>query len=487
MPNRGDKPQHTCFIKAHDGLRLRCCTPDMGVELLHPGAHLADTVCLPFSALADIEGAEGSPVTLRRIDPNEAEANWQHRGVPQTRRYALPQETQAFPVLPQKFASNPPGLLAALDDAMQAAAKVPSKFALDHVQLKGSGGEIVGTDSRQVLCQSGFSFPWSENVLIPRFGRIASKEFLGLASVGVGKTATHVVLQVRPWTFCFRINKDGRFAPVDDIMPQKAPATRLRLDAQDVATLIRALPEMPGSEDGEACITVDLNGHAAIRARASGEKAATELLLNRSVIEGKPVRFCIDRNWLRRAGQLDFDTLGVFSPDRPVLCESENRKYLAMVLSSKCAIASSPDDVRVNSASDEKAEVKPPTAEGPAAELEAIAPHPEPISPAKEENRTMNEQDNGAAQAAAAPAKHGRSLPPARETSASKGESNNLEVPSPAKSNRLEDDAVAIQKDLRALTHRLGQVIRDIRKQRRQHRLVKSTLASIQQLQQVAD
>src|SRR6202044_996834 len=123
MPCRSDLPQRVNFISAHDGVRLRYCTPDVGVELLRPGDHAAEAICLPFSSLADIEGADNGPVTLRTIDANEAEANWQHRGIPQTRRYALPQEAQTLPALPQKFSSNSPGLLEALDNAMQVAAK----------------------------------------------------------------------------------------------------------------------------------------------------------------------------------------------------------------------------------------------------------------------------------------------------------------------------------------------------------------------------
>ncbi len=427
LPTRTALPRRVCIIATHEGLQLRCTTPDVLLEWRMPGDYPAAVICLPLDALTHFEGADSSPVTLRRIDATEAEAHWQHRGIPQTRKYTSDAEIEAFPNMPQNFAANAPSLLEALDDAMQTAAIHASKYAIDHVQLKGGTGEIVGTDTRQVLCQSGFRFPWSENILIPRFGRIASKEFLDLACVEIGKTDTHVVLKVGTWTFCFRINTEGRFPPVEDIIPRKAPETRLRMDAQDIAALVRSLPEMPGAADDLSPVTVDLNGHAAIRARAYGEKTVTELLLNRSVVEGKPVRFCIDRSWLKRAGQLGFDTLGVFAPNKPVLCVGENRKYLAMVLDVSCALASSPNDVRVNSASVEKAAVSPPKVEQPATQTEAKPQQSEPLSPAKEETRTI-EPDRGTPraepQAAPASAKRMRSSPQTRESPASKGEPN---------------------------------------------------------------
>ena len=61
------------------------------------------------------------------------------------------------------------------DAAMSVMAKESSRLALTRIQLRGSSGEVVSTDSRHMLLQTGFSFPWSGDVLVHVSGVLGAR------------------------------------------------------------------------------------------------------------------------------------------------------------------------------------------------------------------------------------------------------------------------------------------------------------------------
>jgi hypothetical protein len=63
-----------------------------------------------------------------------------------------------------------------------------TRYAVNHVQLDGKQGRIVATDGRQVLVQSGFKFPWDEQVLIPRRTAFGCKELPSSEAVLIGNS-----------------------------------------------------------------------------------------------------------------------------------------------------------------------------------------------------------------------------------------------------------------------------------------------------------
>src|SRR5262249_60792778 len=94
-------------------------------------------------------------------------------------------------------------------------------------------------------------------------------------------------------------------------------------------------------------VALDLNGHAAVRARGEADPRSVELVLPRSRVEGTPVRIACDRSHLLRAIQLGFASVRVLAPDRPVACREGNRTYGWMPPVADVAIEPSPDAVAV--------------------------------------------------------------------------------------------------------------------------------------------
>ncbi len=56
----------------------------------------------------------------------------------------------------------------------------PTRYALNCLQLRGRG-DIAATDGHHILIQSGFAFPWAENLLVP------AKSVLGCQELDTGE------------------------------------------------------------------------------------------------------------------------------------------------------------------------------------------------------------------------------------------------------------------------------------------------------------
>jgi hypothetical protein len=437
------------------GLCIRVAHADVSIEYLQPCAsHPSEVICLPLAALADFEGSKEDIVTLEGVGPSAVQARWENAGVPQMREYTIAQEkVPAFP-RESKFSPVESGFLKALDDAAQVAAQESIRFALQKLQLRGSTGDVVATDGKQLLVQGGFALPWKDDALVPAVQLFACREVPQDAPVSIGKTDTHVCIRVGPWTFYLGIDTAGRFPKYENIIPAAtASATTCRLAEEDAAFLARTLPALPGRDDDDAPLTVDLNGHVAVRAKADGQGEPTEIILSRSEVIGPAVRLVSNRQYLARAIQLGLTEMRVVNPDSPVVCRNRFKTYLWMPLAKDGAVPPSDNATRITSAGAEPA-----------------TPHP------KKERRndampkpTTNGHNNGQS--------NGHVLPP--------GGSDDDRATNGTGLGALIAEAVALKDVLHDAYRRSARLVGGLRRQKRQSRLMASTLNSLRQLQQL--
>ncbi|HWB00107.1 MAG TPA: hypothetical protein VG713_16550, partial [Pirellulales bacterium] len=66
-------------------------------------------------------------------------------------------DAPAFPGAPEALVSNPPELLGALAEAQSAVDSQSARYALGCVQWRGTQGQLVATDGRQILRYGGFT------------------------------------------------------------------------------------------------------------------------------------------------------------------------------------------------------------------------------------------------------------------------------------------------------------------------------------------
>jgi hypothetical protein len=304
---------------------------------------------------------------------------------------------------------------------------------------------VVATDGKQLLVQTGYRFPWPEELLIARTAAFGCKELPQGEPVYVGRIDSHVCIRTGGWTLWLAIDKDGRFPRAEQVIPTSSgEVTRLRLDAADAEAMARALPTLPGADDDCSPVTVDLNGKVALRARGSGQGRCTELVLARSEAVGKPVRFVTDRKYLARAQQMGFREVLSFGPDKPAVCREGRRTFVWMVLASSGALTAQPEDLRISTSNDTMSKVKRAPAKA------------SPTVPPESKGRPAT-------------------VPPGRkkDTRPTGGGAG------------LVEEALEVQRLLRETLARTRHLMAAIQQHRKQSRLVRSTLASLKQLQHV--
>jgi hypothetical protein len=444
----GLRPAHVEFQTGPAGLTVRLAQPEIAVEYRQPGAYPPAALGLPLSALARFEGRGQDLVALEAGKDGPVIARWQDGGIPQMVEYTADADTRPrdFPDVPSEFVRNPPALLHALDEASKTTATEGVRFALHCLQLRGRSGEVVATDGKQLLLQGGFQFPWQEDLLIPRLAAFGCKELATDQPVEVGRQNDRVVLRSGCWTFFLHIDADARYPQADQVIPKlRDRTTTWRIAAEDAVFLARALPRLPGGEEDDKPLTVDLNGSVCVRARSAGQGRPTEVVLARSSFEGQPVRFAINRQFLGRILQLGFDELSLFGADRAVLAQDNQRTLVVMPLPKEAALAAGADVLRIVSAE----------GQAPAARTHPERKKASMTTPARNGNR------------------NGTPVPNAALESGSAGLGG------------LIAEAQALQEALRAAYGRSNRLVAALRRNRKQTKWVAATLAGLKQLQQI--
>jgi hypothetical protein len=317
------------FIAGPEGLSVRAASADVAIEYRGPSRAPAENLWLPFAFLADCEGKSDEPVQLEAAGPGRVAAQWRSKSVPQIVQYdaMTPADAEKFPAMPATCAENAADLLQALRDAGETTDPGAVRYALECMQLRPSG-QIGATDGRHLLVQSGFRFPWEEDLLVPHNKVFASPELPRDQPVRIGRTEDWVAVGVGPWTVWLKINKDGRFPDLSrHVYRDEEAKTQCRFSSVDAEFLGETLPQLPCDDTLNDPITVELNGHVAIRAKAADQPRPTELVLSNSTWTGEPVRINTNRKYLARAMKLGLQEFCVFSDSAALMCRSDRKQY----------------------------------------------------------------------------------------------------------------------------------------------------------------
>jgi hypothetical protein len=434
---RGPWPVVLCRTD-EQGLTLQARQDELAVRYQADGARPPETLAFAGSVLAEWAGNNESSVTLEALNTHKGSARWLDGRVHRTIEFDLddPEKVPSFPKLPPKAAVMPEHFLRALDAACQATAREPSRYALYRILLRGQTGEVIATDGHQLLIQGGFSFPWQEDVLVPRLPIFDQRELIFSSPATLGRTDSQVGLYLGPWTLLLAIDRTGRFPDLTRVIPPETEVTcRLQLHPADAAFLADALPRLPKSEQTHEPVTLDLGRSVVVRARDGATRAVTEVLLSRSTVTGQPVRLALARRLLQRVVPLGFSELQLIAPDKPVVCRDGARTFALMPVSTEGIV-------------------------NPARKVRRITSVEESPAPSPEPDRRTNPMPE--------PSTNGRT--PAN--------------PSPEKGGI--DDLIAEAEALRTLlsdaSTRAGRLLAALKQHRRQARAVRAAVNSLRQL-----
>jgi hypothetical protein len=339
-------------------------------------------------------------------------------------------------------------VLADINEAMEVCASDQVRFALSCVQLRGSKGQVVGSDGRQLLVVRGLSFPWPDDVLVPATRVFAAKIFTEAPTVEMVRTDDRVVVRAGPWTIWLAIEKAGRYPNVDSVIPKGAATTRITLASEDAEFLLRALPRLPAGNSDMEPVTVHANGQVVVRGR-SDTSPLTELILSHSQTEGRETRSAASRAYLLRVARLGLCNIRFAGDNTPVVCEDDRHIYVWQPLDGTAVLRPADDAIRIESA-----------AAG------------EPISAAAKHDPRPS-------------ANLPRKDPMSNKSETIRPDEPAIEMSDEALGDPIQE-AETLRSRIRELLVDVGGVVRALKRQRRQAKLVRSTLASLKSLQGVA-
>lgn len=453
---KADNNPPVALVAGRNGLSVRAMSHVAALEYYEYQPAEPETIWVPAMFLDDCEGSKAEPVTVELLADGRVTAQFRDKNIPQLLQYdavADKEKAGGFPSCPDKLARNDADLLPALIAAAENTDDGSARYALSNLQINGTSGTIEATNGRHFLRQSGFSFPWQGNLLVP-----ASKffSFTGLPdnqAVEVGKSGNWAVFRIAPWTVWLPIDTEGRYPKTDSLIPSvDAAKSSCRLSPSDADFLLRSADSLPDDADGEHCVTVDLNGHVAIRAKACDHSEPTELILTNSTASGEPLRTAVNRRFLARAVRLGLRNFSFYGEEAVGLGHDERRSYLWAAID-RSVVRPSDNAIRIESPAEA-----------------TVAPASEPITSHKE--TPVSTVKTGTAP----PAEPAEVVPstPKRRRIRSEGQTANNASPI--------EQAKAIRATLKQTLAQNNELIRALKRHERQARLVANTLDSLKQL-----
>jgi DNA polymerase III sliding clamp (beta) subunit (PCNA family) len=422
------------------------------VQLIYEAQEpLSDTGSWPIDwSLIEQTGSPQEGLVTLLLQDKSLEANWSDKQVPQRKQFTVyPQEkvSKTLTTLkkPTTWHSLPMDFWEALSHAVPCCDHESSRYALGCIQLRGQHGELAATDGRQIYLHGGWQLPFEDTLLIPGNAILGCKELAQQESVQIALTTDALWFQLGSWSIRLVIDQQGRFPDIYRVIPaaEKLP-TKLILTESDAQFLLNSLDALPGQAEQYHPVTLELNGHVAIRGRADQANPPTELILSQSQRQGAEFLSTMNREYLAKALKLGFREFKFGSTNTPVLCQNGHRTYLFAMLDDKSAIPTTATALRIESS-----------------QQPASVAIPKPLS------------------------KPQLVMPKTTPRFETKPITTPAPVPTSATPKPLE--AAALLRDtLRTALQQTSELITSLKRQKQQSKLMQSTLASLKQLQQVA-
>jgi uncharacterized protein (UPF0335 family) len=155
-----------------------------------------------------------------------------------------------------------------------------------------------------------------------------------MGPVEVGRSEKHVVFRLGPWTLGFPIDTKTRFPSVDSIIPDSSVTlATLVLDEADHNWLAEKIPRT--SRNSKQIATIELNGAVAVRCAEQDQSPDQEWILSKSRREGAETTFESDVDYLSRLHDLGLSRVEIPTGSSPFVARDSQQTYVWMGLSGK--------------------------------------------------------------------------------------------------------------------------------------------------------
>jgi DNA polymerase III sliding clamp (beta) subunit (PCNA family) len=278
---------------------------------------------VPFAPLN--QAVKGSKETVQLI----AEAN----GPVRLRTFvgASPME-QSFATLPvDEFppaplvTGKPVSLDATFRDSFRQALDCCSddagRHVIQHVCLDtrhAEGHYLAASDGHHLFCANSFKFDLKAPVLISDLPFLRWTKFMEDGAIELcvkPKTKTEgpwVQLKSGPWTFISKSCGDEFPTWKNAVPAPNSGRTRIQLDGGAVATLLAGVPRLPGGDEVNRPVTLEIAGSTlTVKAQAKGAEDWTCLTVAGATLTGKSVSIALNRDYLLKALRFGLTTVAI--------------------------------------------------------------------------------------------------------------------------------------------------------------------------------
>ena len=335
---RGPAPPVVIRVRA-GVLTLWCRIESVGLRysVAAPAAE-NETLLVPMDVFSAFEGPRSDPVRLSVDGKLQGVASWTDQGEAKSHAFTalLPGKQHTVPALPD-LAPITDAFRSVLHECGRTAARDAERFILNHIQIRGSSGHVIGTDSKFLLIAKGFDFPFPDSVLVPAIPVFGSRELADESDVRIGRTESEVVVACGPWFVHLPI-ASGKYPDALSILPTPGSGTTVTLDDAQAAELLLALPALPGATNDDRPVTLDLSDGLTVRARDEATESVQERSLSVAV-EGPPATVAVNRMVIDRALRQGCRTLRIPSNLRLVALEGPDRLFAVAALDTSIVVS----------------------------------------------------------------------------------------------------------------------------------------------------
>lgn len=442
------------FHAGRDALLIRAANDDLVIEFRIPGNYPASCWAIPIDALSACEGRQDDAVRFEQND-DLVTVQWMDSNIPQSAQHRV-SESVAMPDTPRDLTPVERQFLDAMADASATTDDASTRYALNCVRLRGADGQIAATDGQQALIQTGYQFPWTEEVLVPGSGVFAAKSIRESQNVSIGRTAEWMFVRADDWTIAFKLEKDRHFPALDSQVPNvSAASTTMVLTEDDAEFLARATSRLPGAEEASGPVTLDLNGAVVVRAKSAEQQAPTDLVLRNSLRRGGELKVSSNREFLKRAIRLGFREIHFRDVEDPAFCRDARRGYVWALLGKANVLKPDTSATRIESPIVGKtAHRKPSKSQA----IQAVPSNPTHLT----RNRISASQFE---QTPASPTETGRT------------DTNTMAA--------LIEDSQALREALRDVLAKTNRLVAGLKRQRQQSKLMRTALKSLRAVESI--
>lgn len=232
----------------------------------------------------------------------------------------------------------------ALRQALECCSEDDSRHVLQHVCLDTrpqEGHYIAGTNGRHLFCANSFHFDLPEPVLIPNTAFLRWPKFLEdgrgelRVTPKVKDQAPWVQLRSGPWT-CVCKSSAAEFPNWKQVVPAADTGlTVVRFDSSAVATLLAGVPRLPGTDDYNRSVWLELSANRfVVKARTKDATEWTRLTIEGARVVGKAISIGVNRDYVLKALRFGLTTCELTDELSPLVFSAGGRRLVVMPIRS---------------------------------------------------------------------------------------------------------------------------------------------------------